>query len=57
MFRARFLRVGLLVTMLALELGACGTVKSFDYQATADEMKPGAGVFSGADGAFAIYGD
>ena len=52
---ARFTRAGLLVTVVALTLGGCGVVKPFDYQATADEMKPGPGLFSGDDGAFVLY--
>ena len=51
------MKAGLLVTVVALTLSACGAVKSFDYQPTADEMKPGSGLFSGDDGAFEIYDD
>ncbi len=55
--RARPLRAGLLVTVLALALSVCGAIKPFDYQPTADEIKPGSGLFSGDDGAFEIYDD
>lgn len=44
--------------VLGLGLGACGGgAKPFDYQPAADEMKPGPGLFSGADGEFVIYGE
>jgi hypothetical protein len=57
MTRARPMKAGLLVTVVALALSACGAVKPFDYQPTADEMKPGSGLFSGDDGAFEVYDD
>ena len=51
------LRNGLVVALVALGLAACGNVKRFDYEPVADEMKPGAGLFSGDDGEFVIYGE
>ncbi len=50
------LRNGLIVVLVALGLAACGSAKRFDYQATADEMRPGPGLFSGEDGEFVIFG-
>ena len=43
--------------LVVLGLAACGNVKQFDYQPVADEIKPGAGLFSGDDGEFVIYGE
>ncbi|MEE8274599.1 MAG: hypothetical protein V3R88_07995 [Alphaproteobacteria bacterium] len=53
----KFLTKGLIVVLAVLVLAACGTAKPFDYQPTADEMKPGGGLFSGDDGEFVIYQD
>lgn len=50
-------RNSLIVVLVALGLAACGNVKQFDYQPVAGEMKPGAGLFSGDDGEFVIYGE
>lgn len=46
---------GVVVVLAALVLAACGSAKPFDYQPTADEMKPGGGLFSGDDGEFVIF--
>ena len=51
------LRNGLIIVLVALGLAACGNVKQFDYEPVAGEMKPGAGLFSGDDGEFVIYGE
>ena len=52
------LRNGLIVVLVAFGLAACGSsVKKFDYEPVAGEMKPGAGLFSGEDGEFVIYGE
>ena len=48
------IRTGLMILVL-LGLAACAGVKPFDYQPTADEMKPGSGLISGKDGEFVIY--
>ena len=50
-------RVALIVAVIVLALAACGTLKRFDYQPTADEIKPGAGLLSSEDGAFVINGE
>ncbi len=57
MMEQRRLTKGLIVALVALVLAACGGAKPFDYQPTADEMKPGGGLFSGDDGEFVIYRD
>ncbi len=49
------LRNGLIVVLVTLGLAACGKAKPFDT-VPAGEMKPGAGLFSGKDGGFVIYG-
>ena len=50
------LRNGLIVVLVSLGLAACGSAKPYDYQPEVDEMKPGAGLFSGKKGAFVIFG-
>ena len=55
--RSAPLRNGLIVVLVALGLAACGNVKRFDYEPVADEIKQGAGLFSGDDGEFFIYGE
>lgn len=42
----------LLATVLGL--GACANVKPYSYQATADEIKPGPGLFTGNKGKWVI---
>ncbi len=49
-------RVGLIVVLLALGLGACGNPTPFEYQQEADELKPGSGLFSGKKGEFVVFG-
>ena len=51
------LRTGVIIALAAIALAACGGAKRFDYQATADEMKPGPGLFSGTGGTFVIVGE
>ena len=56
MMASASLRNGLIVVLLTLGLAACGNARPFDYQPEADEMKPGAGLFSGKKGEFVIFG-
>ncbi len=49
----RTLRVLMLVLAIGF-LAGCAGVEPFDYQPTADEMKPGPGLLSGDDGEFVI---
>ncbi len=53
--KERHLTKGLMVAVVALALAACASAKPFDYQPTADEIKPGGGLFSGDDGEFVIF--
>lgn len=48
---ARLATVGLFVFLVS----GCAQVQPFDYQATADEMKPEGGLLSGPKGDFVIY--
>ena len=50
------LRTGLIVVLVKLGLAVCGNAKPFNCRPEADEMKPGAGLFSGEDGKFVIFG-
>ncbi len=50
----RTLRVIILVLSVVFFTG-CANVKPFDYQPTADEIKPGPGLLSGEDGEFVIW--
>jgi len=49
----RTLRV-LILVLAAGFVAACANVEPFDYQPTADELKPGPGLLSGEDGEFVI---
>ncbi len=51
------LRASLIAALVSLGLAACGGAKPYDFQPTAGEMKPGPGLFSGADGEFVVYGE
>ena len=50
----RTLRVIILV-LSGVFFAGCANVKPFDYQPTADEIKPGPGLLSDENGEFVIY--